>query len=259
LPLSLYSDRHAIFVPQKQRPSLEEELSGEQELTQFGRLLRELEVESILALSPQAKGRVERLWGTFQDRLVSELRLAGAASLAQANEVLREFLVSYNQRFVVAAKDSTTAYRALPGRLRLEEVFCFKYGRTVAKDNTVKLEERVVQIPAGPRERSYAKARVVIHEGMDGSLGVFYRGRRIAYEEPLEEGAVLRTKSGKFTSAPRPGVIELETGLGIAKKDNVGKETKRKEAEPRAPQRPAPEHPWRKPGLAALELRRKQA
>jgi hypothetical protein len=128
VPLALYSDRHSIFsVNPKQRESLEEQLAGERQLTQVGRALKELGVQSILALSPQAKGRIERLWGTFQDRLVGELRLAGANSLEEANQVLWNFLPRYNARFAVPAAQPGSAYRPLEPCFSLEGMLCFKY------------------------------------------------------------------------------------------------------------------------------------
>ncbi len=242
LPMSLYSDRHGIFVrSRKERPTtIEEELRGEEELTQFGRALKELEIQAILALSPQAKGRVERLWGTFQDRLVSELRLAGAKTLTEANEVLEKFLVSFNRRFVVEPKEQGSAYRPLPVGMKLSDVLCFKYQRTVNKDNTVQLEGRIIDIPPGPGGRSYAKAKVIIHERMDGSLEVKYKGQRIAYEEPTEDSPVLRVKHGKA----RAGAEDvLERSLGD---EHVGKATKAVTVKGSGPLRPAPDHPWRK-------------
>lgn len=130
LPLAVYSDQHGIFRHNpKKALGLEEELQGERKPTQFGRLLKELEIELILALSPQAKGRIERLWGTFQDRLGSELRLAGAKTLEEANRVLKEFLPQFNKRFAVQPRDSGSAYRPLPPKIKPSEVFCFKYQR----------------------------------------------------------------------------------------------------------------------------------
>ena len=115
VPLALYSDRHGIFVKtSKQEPSLEEQLSGQRQLTQMGRLLGELQVELILARSPQAKGRIERLWGTFQDRLTSELRLQGVATLEEANQVLAEHLVRHNRQFAVVAQNHEPAWRPRP-------------------------------------------------------------------------------------------------------------------------------------------------
>ena len=123
VPLAIYSDRHSIFqINPKQPESLEEQLAGERQPTQVGRALQELGIQSIVALSPQAKGRVERLWGTLQDRLVSELRLAGAATLEEANRVLRDYLPRFNDRFAVPPAQSGSAYRRLEPGICLEGV-----------------------------------------------------------------------------------------------------------------------------------------
>ncbi len=250
LPLSFYSDRHGIFVINQKKPlSIEEELRGEKDLTQFGRALKELEIEAIHALSPQAKGRIERLWGTFQDRLVSELRLVGAKTMAEANEELGGFLRSYNERFVIEPKDKQSAYRVLPAKMKLAEVLCFKHERTVTNDNTVQLERRVIQIPPGEERQSYARAKVAVHEGMDGSLGVYYQGRRIAYENSLEESPVLRRDRRRVRAGAKETPAKVET-----KKEA----TTSAKAAGRSPSRLAAAHPWRKAGPAALALRQQQ-
>ena len=117
VPLALYSDRHGIFQRSPKEPeSLAEQLRGRRDPTQFGRALEELDIRLILGHSPQAKGRIERIWGSFQDRLVSELRLAGASTIEQANKVLWNFLPRFNQRFGVAPAQPGSAYRQLtPG------------------------------------------------------------------------------------------------------------------------------------------------
>lgn len=112
IPLALYHDRHGIFERSKNEPeSLEEQLEGRRLPTQFGRLMEELGITSIPSRSPQARGRIERLWGTFQDRLVSELRLAGAKGKEEANQVLWRFLPRYNQRFAIPATEPGSAFR----------------------------------------------------------------------------------------------------------------------------------------------------
>ena len=108
--------------------------------THFTRAMQELGIEQIFARSPQAKGRVERMASTFQDRLVSELRLAGARTIDEASEVLREFLPRFNNQFPVPAQQPQVAYRALDSSLSLERVLCFKHLRQVARDNTVKYQ-----------------------------------------------------------------------------------------------------------------------
>jgi transposase len=177
VPLALYADRHSIFhgTPSRAR-SLEEQLDGRRQPTQFGRLLEELGIQLILARSPQAKGRVERLWGTFQDRLVSELRRAGATTREQAQAVLAEFLPRHNRRFVVPPLDPQPAWQPAPDRRRLDQFFCFKYRRTVANDHTIQFGQQRIDIPPGGPRRSYARGTVELHHRFDGTLAVYYEG-----------------------------------------------------------------------------------
>ncbi len=132
IPLALYSDRHGVFrAPAQQR-------EGRQGATQFARAMAELGVRLIFARSPQAKGRVERVAGTFQDRLVTELRLAGTTTIAGAQAVLERFLPRFNARFAVAAREPEPAWRSLDPALDLGAILAFRDVRTVARDNTVK-------------------------------------------------------------------------------------------------------------------------
>ena len=147
VPLALYSDRHGIFQRSPKEPeSLDEQLRGRRDPTQFGRALEELDIRLIMAHTPQAKGRVERAWGTFQDRLVSELRLAGVTTIEQANQLLWDFIPRYNERFAVAPAQPGSAYRPLPAGVSLDETLCFKYLRTVANDNTVQFDSAAIQL-----------------------------------------------------------------------------------------------------------------
>lgn len=162
-PLALYHDRHGIFKQTSkasEADTLEEQLAGKQDPTQFGRLLEELEITSIAARSPQAKGRVERLFGTLQERLVVELRLAEASTLQQANQVVATYLPRFNAQFAVAPAQEGSAYRPLPAGLKAEELWCFKYQRTVAADNTISFAKQRLQLLPDEQRRSYAKARV---------------------------------------------------------------------------------------------------
>jgi len=127
IPMVLYSDRHGVSW------HLYHSSKTERKTTQFGRAMGELGVVQVFARSQQAK-RVERTVGTFQDRLVSELRKAAASSLEEANRVLQEYLPRYNNRFSVPAAQDGSAYRPLPPELKLEEILCFKHGRKVARD-----------------------------------------------------------------------------------------------------------------------------
>ena len=140
IPLALYSDRHAVF-----RASAQQRAGGEAS-TQFARAMAELGVRLIFARSPQAKGRVERMAGTFQDRLVTELRLASATTIGEAQAVLERFLPRFNARFAVAARQPEPAWRPLDPALDLGAVLAFRHTRTVARDNTVKYHWRTLQL-----------------------------------------------------------------------------------------------------------------
>lgn len=207
-PLALYRDRHTIFEGQKKKLSIEEELRGKQDSTQFGRLLEELDVRSIAAWSPQAKGRVERLFGTLQDRLVSELRLQKVTTLDQAQKVLDSFLPDFNQRFAVSPAQPGTAYRKLTASMDPDQLFAFKFDRLVAADNTVSIGDHRIQIRPDSRRVSYARARVRIHIGMDGQLAVFSGHRCLASEPAPPDAPQLRlsglpTRPLKKTSAQK--------------------------------------------------------
>lgn len=182
IPLAIYADQHSIFIRTPgEKETLDEQLAGRQAPTQLGRILDDLEIEMITALSPQAKGRVERLWGTFQDRLVSELRLAGICTLDAANAFITSYLPAFNARFAQPAAQIQNAYRPLPAKLDLTTIFAFQYSRLVANDNTVRAGSRALQIPANAERSSYAKARVLFCVGLDGSTFIMHNGRRIAY------------------------------------------------------------------------------
>jgi transposase len=198
VPLDLYHDRHSIFQVNSKAPwTMEEELQGHREPTQFGRALEELGITAITAHSPQAKGRVERLWGTLQDRLVHELRLAGITDIRSGNRFLPGYLKRFNARFAVRAEEPGKAYRPLDASLDLNRILSFRYQRVVAMDNTVRLEGRLIQIPPGPKRRSYAGVRVWVHELLDGSLGVWYQERWLARTSGRGDATVRARKRGR--------------------------------------------------------------
>jgi len=173
LPWSIYMDQHGSLKRNDDCWTLAEELRGKQDPTQVGMALEALEIEPIYALSPQAKGRVERLWGTLQDRLVSELRLAGASTLPQANAVLDFYRLEHNRRFAVPPKDRAPAWRAVRRGMDLRRICSFRYEATVRKDNTVRLAGTVIDIPPGPRRCSYADKRVEVCQLLDGTWHVY--------------------------------------------------------------------------------------
>lgn len=178
VPQALYSDKHAVFWPTASE-TLQEQIAGRRSPTQFGRAMAELGIQLIAAHSPQAKGRIERLWGTLQDRLVSELRLANVTSIEEANIYLPGFLHRFNRTFAVAPLEPGTAYRPRLKAAELDQVLCFKHERVVGKDNTVKLDQVVLQLLAGPNRLGYSKATVAIHESLDHRFSVHFHGRQL--------------------------------------------------------------------------------
>ena len=238
IPEALYHDGHGIFVrPKKEPETLEEQLEGIRKPTQFGRMMEELSIISITALSPQAKGRIERLWGTFQDRLKSELRIAGAKTIEEANQVLWDFLPRFNERFAVPAREPGLDYRPVTDGFNPEEIFCFKYERSVGKDNVVRFGGHRLQIMPTNGRLSYAKAHVEVHERMDGSLAVYYREQCLLTRSAPPEAPVLRTRS---TSRFIPGASDSR---------DIASCVATRTAKPKygRPYKPAPDHPWRRP------------
>ncbi len=221
IPGALYHDRHSIFeVPENKEPTIEEQLSGKEPITQMGRLLQELGITSIPANSPQAKGRIERLWGTFQDRLTSELRRVGAQTLEEANQVLAAFLTDYNRKFVVEAREPEVAYRKVEKGFQAEEYFCLKYPRTVGPDNVVRFGEVRLQVLPASGRSSYARCQVEVQQRLDGSLAVYYQGQPLPTEPAPPEPAVLRKPKLK------EGVLTPSLS-------------------PKHYAKPSPDHPWR--------------
>ena len=198
LPLALYGDQLGVFVRNDAHWTLEEELRGTQDPTHFGRILQELGIGYIAAHSPQAKGRIERFWQTLQDRLVSELRLRGISTLEAANAFLPIFLADLNPRFARAPADAGAAWRPVPRDLAA--VLSCRYTRTVARDNTVRLGPRWVQLP---RRRSYAGRRVEVREALDGRLLVFIDGRCAATQPAPAADFVLRPRRGPSGDRPK--------------------------------------------------------
>lgn len=200
IPLAVYHDGHAVFEPADHEPlTLEEQLEGSKGSTQFGRLLEELDITSIRSRSPQARGRIERLWGTFQDRLVSELRLDGASTMKEANELLWRYLPTHNRKFTVPPAQPESAFR--PPCRDWKTMFCLKYQRTVGLDNVVRLGRQRLQVTSENRY-SYAKAKVEVREGFDGSLSVYYQGRRLTIKPAPMEAPKLRESSNSAQAKP---------------------------------------------------------
>ena len=243
VPVTLYGDRLSLFRRNDHHWTLEEELRGQQDPTHFGRMLRDLGIGFIAAQSPQAKGRIERLWGTLPDRLVSELRLRALQSLEQANAFLPEFLPAFIQRFARPPAESTPAWRPAPRDL--DRIWSCRYTRVVARDNTVRLAARWLQIPPGPHGHSYAGCRVELRELLDGRLVVLYQGRLLALQPTPVAPFVLTPRSDpsrdrqRVQPAPRARSRQLQAAVAALTR------TLRAPAVPRDPPPAPPDHPWR--------------
>jgi helix-turn-helix protein len=259
-PLALYTDRHSIFEPQDKGHALADAE------TQFGRGLRELGIELIRARSPQAKGRIERSFGTAQDRWVKELRLAGVSTCAGANALLGRLLPAHNRRFRKAAREATDAHRPLGPGHDLAAILAHQEERVVANDYTIRFRNRFYQLlkPVYPGERG---GKVVIEVRLDGSMAIRFRGKYLKYRaaeagrgpgrpcsaDPPEFNALAADARGGGESDPAAA-----EGAGSAGVQPTGGRSGRTPAEPYPPdgggddtrkqrRRPAEDHPWRQP------------
>src|SRR5712692_6952657 len=202
IPLAIYMDRHGIFRRNDDHWTVEEQLAGEQTPTQVGQALRALGIEPIFALSPQAKGRVERLFNTLQDRLVQELRLAGITTPEHASTFVNgSFKADFNARFAKSARESQAAWRSLPKGVDVDRICSFRYEATVANDNAVRLGGMVLDIPAGPRRRGYAKARVEVRQLLDSRWRVYYKNELLLETMPPVVQAPIRTLRRKYRTS----------------------------------------------------------
>ena len=206
IPLALYSDRHGIFKASS------DGRRGLKASTQFARAMRELGIIQIFARSPQAKGRVERAAGTFQDRLVTELRHAAASTIPEAQAVLKGFLPRFDARFRVPAALPGVAYRPLDPALPLASILSFRHPRIVARDNTVKYRWRTLQLLPGSGQTSYAGVQVEVVERPDGELSVLHQEERIPSREAPPRVGVLRAVRSEL--AQDPDHERIASGLG---------------------------------------------
>jgi len=177
IPLSVYLDRHSTYKLTR-KPTIEEELANQEALSQFGRALKELSVELIYANSPQAKGRIERLFKTLQDRLIKELRLEGASSIDDANKVLERFLPKYAKKFSVKALYSDDLHRPLPQGLDLDKILCVKTERALRNDFTVAHDKKLYQV----NDNITAK-KVMVEERVDGSMIMQHKDDTLKFTE----------------------------------------------------------------------------
>jgi transposase len=259
-PLALYTDRHSIFQPQDKGHAVPDAE------TQFGRALRQLSIALIRAHSPQAKGRVERSFGTAQDRVVKEMRLAKVKTIVQANALLDGgLLAKHNRLFSVPPRQAGDAHRTIGAGFNLAAILSLQQPRTVANDYTVRFENRTYQLekPIYPGERG---GKVVLEVRLDGTLAIRFGKHYLTYHEIPARSAVLggsapQTPRSLTLSGPTPEEEEQGSASGNdAEPPGVqpaAGRSGRTSAEPyppdggaedtkKGPYRPAAEHPWRR-------------
>jgi len=195
VPASVYQDRHTIHQRSDDFWSLEEELAGRRDPTQVGAALEALQITPICAHSPQAKGRVERLFGTLQDRLVALLGREGIADIHAANAYVGNgFLEAFNRQFADAPHCPEQAWRKAPPPAQLERILSLCYRATVGNDNAVRLDGMVIDIPPGPKGRSYARQRVEVRQLLDGRWRIYFQHQAIAQAPATEPVELIRAK-----------------------------------------------------------------
>jgi transposase len=180
LPLKIYLDGHSTYKSTA-KPTIEEQLEGVEPLSEFERALKELGVEVSHAHSPQAKGRIERLFRTFQDRVIKEMRLRGIKTIEEGNKFLEEYLPLYNRRFSVHPRDKDDLHRRLPRGMDLNAFLCIKTERTLRNDFTVAHKHKLYQI-----EEATKASKVIVQDRMDGSMRMTYQGRALRFREIKE-------------------------------------------------------------------------
>ncbi|MBM4340753.1 MAG: ISNCY family transposase [Deltaproteobacteria bacterium] len=177
LPLKIYLDKHSTYKSTA-KPTIEEELNDEGPLSEFERALKELGIEVAHAHSPQAKGRIERLFRTLQDRLIKEMRLRGISSIEEGNRFLEEYLVVYNKRFSVQPKEKEDFHRPLPRGINLDAILCIKTERTLRNDFTVAHNRKLYQV-----EDAIRASKVMVQDRIDGSMVMTYKDRALRFRE----------------------------------------------------------------------------
>jgi transposase-like protein len=203
LPLSVYLDRYKTYKSTA-KPTLEDELNDREPLSDFERALKELGVEVVHANSPQAKGRIERLFRTLQDRLVKEMRLRTISTLEEANAFLEAYLPIYNRRFSVRPRERGNFHRPLGRGLDLDAILCIKTERTLRNDFTVAHNRKLYQV-----EDKVNTSKVIVQDRIDGSLRIYYKDRVLRFREiterPLREKGLPKLTKRTKPCTPPPG------------------------------------------------------
>ena len=216
LPVSLYLDKHSTYKTTRQ-PDTEELLKGQRAHTQFERAAKELGVKILHAHSPQAKGRIERAFGTLQDRLVKEMRLKGITTKEKANDFLESYLPGFNEQFAKVARKEGNLHRPLPEEVDLREILCIKATRTINDGYIIRWKQRVFLLD-NP-SLLLRRQKVEFREHFDGRVTLKHKDRYLDFHEVYE------TKPLKH-----------------AKSEKIVKEKERKKSK----YKPSPEHPWNK-------------
>jgi transposase len=223
-PMSLYMDKHTTYKSTG-RPSIEDELNGTEPVSEFGRAMRELGIQLIHAHSPQAKGRVERLFNTLQDRLVKEMRLRSISSIEGANTFLTEYLPIYNRRFGKKAAQRENLHRPISKGLNLDSILCIKTERTLRNDFTIAHERKLYQI-----EEAVKTKKLMVEEYTNGSMAIWCQARKVKFRE-----IVMRPE--------KPQKPQKQSALPTRKTTTA----------------PPNEHPWRRPCFVNKKLRNRAA
>jgi hypothetical protein len=233
VPANIYTDRHTLFFsPKTDKLTIDEEIAGKTvRLTQFGAALDELGIHHIAARTPQAKGRVERLWGTLQERLTIEMRIEGISTLEEANAFLQKYMVRHNQRFAVKPVNNTKAWRKAPTHLELRNILCFRTERTVSNGSTISFQNKtcllkdqghVAALPSG--------TKVTVRVRLDNTINAYHQNKcyqLIAMQIPQRAALATNNK---------------EEENQITHKQNTGTT-------------PQPNHPWKR-GLPPIRVKK---
>jgi|SRR5271169_108904 len=202
IPIAVYLDKHSTYKSTG-KPTIEEEIEGTGPLSEFGRAMKELDVEMIYAHSAQAKGRVERLFNTLQDRLVKELRLLGISSIGEANKFLKTYLTKFNERFSVKPVSDADLHRAVPKELDLDTILCIRSVRALRNDFTVAHDKVLYQV-----ETAVQTQTVIVQERVDGSMIITHQGKQLKFRKILERPEKAAPRKRKY-KGPRSGARRL--------------------------------------------------
>jgi len=218
VPQSVYLDRHSTYKATVHYQTIEDQLENRQSMSHFEKSLRELGVQVIHAYSPQAKGRVERLFGTFQDRVIKEMRLAGIKNHKEGNTFLQVYLPKYNRRFGVAPAKEADLHRPFKDRKELDRILSIRNKRVLRNDFTVAHNKNLYQIKDNIRTKT-----VTVEERTEGSMYIMHNGQRLRYTE---------IKSRPIQEVKKPVIPRVWKGV-----------------------KPAAAHPWKAVGTLVRERR----